>query len=74
MGGMLDNSGMSATNLSATFIGWNSFVIENGGPSNIVIGLDNLSICLGDGFNALENLFANYSWDYTGNLNFAQCN
>lgn len=67
-------SGISAVNLSNTFIGWSSYADQNGGPSNITVGLDNLSICLGDGINALQNLFDNYQWDYTGNLNLVECN
>jgi len=71
---MFIGSGISAVNLSNTFIGWSSYADQNDGPSNITVGLDNLSICLGDGINALQNLFDNYQWDYTGNLNLVQCN
>lgn len=67
-------SGISSVNLSNTFIGWSSYADQNDGPSNITVGLDNLSICLGDGINALQNLFDNYQWDYTGNLNLVECN
>ena len=74
VGDMFVGSGISSVNLNNTFIGWSAYVDQNGGPSNITVGLDNLSICLGNGINALQNLLDNYQWDYTGNLNLVQCN
>ncbi len=74
MHSMFEYSGISTSNLSNTIIGWSSYADQNDGPYNITVGLDNLSICLGDGINALQNLSDNYQWDYTGNLNLVQCN
>ena len=74
VGDMFVGSGISSVNLNNTFIGWSAYVDQNGGPSNITVGLDNLSVCLGNGINALQNLLDNYQWNYTGNLNLVQCN
>lgn len=75
MTGMLDNSGMSKANLGSTFIGWNNYVEQNGGPEGITLGLENLAICLeSEGFNAFQNLYDNHSWDYTGQYTFEECN
>ncbi|NDV14814.1 BspA family leucine-rich repeat surface protein [Muricauda sp. TY007] len=73
--GMLDNSGMSKANLGSTFIGWNNYLEQNGGPEGITLGLDNLAICLGsEGYSAFQNLYDNHSWDYIGQYAFEECN
>ncbi len=71
---IFNNSGMSSANLGNTLIGWCNYVRQNGKPLQLTIGVDNLSICIGEGQNALQNLIDNYGWGYKGNLNIVECN
>ncbi|WP_421808294.1 BspA family leucine-rich repeat surface protein [Flagellimonas sp.] len=72
---MLNDSGMSPANLSSTFIGWNNFVEQNNGPQDITLGVDNLTYCGMDAFNALTNLANEHGWNILGTLDAQQdCN
>ncbi|WP_318345074.1 BspA family leucine-rich repeat surface protein [Flagellimonas baculiformis] len=72
MNNMLDNSGMSVTNLRDTLVGWNAFVTENGGPKDVVLGIEGLVLC-SESIIAANNLAASHGWTfegtYTGQVN-----
>ncbi|MBS9463175.1 BspA family leucine-rich repeat surface protein [Flagellimonas sp. 389] len=42
---MFDNSGMSKENMNNTLFNWANFVQQNNGPSDIVCGMENMTIC-----------------------------
>jgi len=66
MSNMLDNSGMSPQNLNATLIGWHSFVQQNNDPVDITLGLQGLTACGTDSFQAAFALDVNYGWNIVG--------
>ena len=66
MSNMLDNSGMSPQNLNATLIGWHSFVQQNNDPVDITLGLQGLTACGTDSFQAASALAVNYLWVIVG--------
>jgi len=66
MSNMLDNSGMSPQNLNATLIGWHSFAQQNNGPIDITLGLQGLTACGTDSFQAAFALDVNYGWNIVG--------
>ncbi|WP_421805558.1 BspA family leucine-rich repeat surface protein [Flagellimonas sp.] len=69
MTGMLDNSGMSHTNANATLAGWADFVLQNEGPFNIELGMENVLLCGEQGDYALGVLMSvDYGWNVTGFL------
>ncbi|MER3319382.1 MAG: BspA family leucine-rich repeat surface protein [Allomuricauda sp.] len=74
MTNMLDNSGMSPQNLNATLIGWHSFVQQNNGPNNIELGLEGLTFCGVDSFQAAFALDVNYGWNIVGATFEEVCN
>ncbi|MER3319381.1 MAG: BspA family leucine-rich repeat surface protein [Allomuricauda sp.] len=74
MQSMLDNSGMSPQNLNATIIGWHSFVDQNNGPNNIELGLEGLTFCGVDSFQAAFALDVNFGWDILGATFEEVCN
>ncbi|SFC18170.1 surface protein, partial [Flagellimonas taeanensis] len=70
---MLDNCGMSRAHLRDTLVGWNTFVTNNNGPTDITLGMDGLTSCT-EANNAFLNLSSNYGWSYTGTVGFqANC-
>ena len=74
MQSMLDNSGMSPQNLNATLIGWHNFVQQNNGPNNIELGLEGLTFCGVDSFQAAVALDLNYGWTIVGATFEEVCN
>ncbi|MBW8199367.1 BspA family leucine-rich repeat surface protein [Flagellimonas abyssi] len=75
MSNMFDDSGMSKENMSATLVGWNSYVDTNNGPENITIGIHNLTICGDEALAAGNNLMLNHDWEFTGTAEFLEeCN
>ncbi|MDF0714680.1 BspA family leucine-rich repeat surface protein [Muricauda sp. 334s03] len=71
---MLNNSGMSPQSLNATLIGWHNFVQQNNGPNNIELGLEGLTACGTDSFQAAFSLDVNYGWDIIGATFEETCN
>jgi surface protein len=71
---MLDNSGMSPENLNATIIGWHAFVDQNNGPADITLGLEGLTACGVDSFQAAFALDVNYGWTFVGATFEETCN
>lgn len=62
MNNMLNNSGLSTENYDATLMGWATFVDENNGPENIVIGAEGLFYCTGT--DARQFLINTYDWTF----------
>ncbi|MEQ5792435.1 BspA family leucine-rich repeat surface protein [Muricauda sp. NFXS6] len=68
MSAMFDNSGMDPqTSMTQTLQGWGNFIENNGGPQNILLGLDGQEFCIGSlaesEINWLENIAG---WSVTG--------
>jgi len=66
MDGMLDNSGMSASNMNATLIGWANFAAQNDGPKEIICGMEGITVCGPAAIEAGAYLQLEHSWSFPG--------
>ncbi len=73
MANMFDDSGMSSTNMNATLIGWADYVEQNGGPINLVVGMQGITVC-GPEVDVAGMLLANDNgWQFPGLTNLPNC-
>ncbi|MBS9462962.1 BspA family leucine-rich repeat surface protein [Flagellimonas sp. 389] len=62
---MFDNSGMSKGSMENTLVGWDNFVKDNGGPTGITCGMENITVCGPGADMAVDNLEGN-GWVFPG--------
>lgn len=69
-----DNCGLSVFNYNKLLDAWKTYVVANGGPTNVSMGAIGLSYTdsgISDGNAARNNLINNYGWTFTGDAPFA---
>ncbi|UII75050.1 BspA family leucine-rich repeat surface protein [Flagellimonas sp. HMM57] len=65
MENMFNNSGMSKGSMENTLVGWDNFVKDNGGPTGITCGMENITVCGPGADMAVDNLEGN-GWVFPG--------
>jgi len=66
MDGMFNNSGMTATSINATLIGWADFAAQNDGPKEITCGMQGMTVCGPEATDAGGYLQIEHSWGFPG--------